>query len=370
MITAIIAAAGNGSRAAQQQSKVLFVMPDGKTVLEHAVKPFVADERITEIIVTAAETDEKVFGEILKDYPVKIIRGGKTRSETVKIATEKASGKYVIIHDGARPFLTQKSVYKCVNDLLGYKTAVLAIPCTDTIGELYDGEIVNASRQNKVCVQTPQAFEKDKLLAAFALNKNNEQFTDETGLYCRFIGKVHFTDGDRNNIKLTYPEDFEKLTPHRMGCGYDLHTLTENRKLIIGGVEIAHTKGLSGHSDADVLTHAVMDALLSAAGLRDIGYYFSDKDPQYENISSLILLQKVSDMISEKGYKTFNVAAVVMAEKPKLNPYVPQMKENLAKILKIKADDIGITCTTSEKVGFIGREEGIAVMATALLIRA
>ena len=155
----------------------------------------------------------------------------------------------------------------------------------------------------------------------------------------------------------------EQQPEFRFGTGFDCHRLVEERKLILGGIEIPHVKGLLGHSDADVLTHAIMDALLSSLSLRDIGYHFSDKDAKYKDISSMILLEEVMKMINQKGYCVNNISAVIMAQKPKLSPYIPQILTSLATYLKINEKDIGITCTTTEKIGTVGREECIAVQA-------
>ena len=154
----------------------------------------------------------------------------------------------------------------------------------------------------------------------------------------------------------------------RIGHGYDVHRLVEGRKLILGGVEISNDKGLLGHSDADVLTHAVMDAILSAVALKDIGYHFPDSDAQYKNADSMKLLEKVLCLVDEKGYKVSSISACIMAEKPKLLPHVPAITESLANALKIKTSEVGIGATTLEGLGFVGREEGICVHATAVVI--
>ncbi len=153
----------------------------------------------------------------------------------------------------------------------------------------------------------------------------------------------------------------------RIGHGYDVHRLVEERDLILGGVNIPHTKGLLGHSDADVLTHAVMDALLGAAGLWDIGHAFPDTDPAYKGISSLLLLERVMQMLDEKGYKVGNVDATILAQKPKLAPYIPQMRKNIAEIIGIDESRINVKATTEEGLGFTGTEQGIAAHAVALL---
>ena len=154
----------------------------------------------------------------------------------------------------------------------------------------------------------------------------------------------------------------------RIGHGYDVHRLVEERALILGGVDIPHTKGLLGHSDADVLTHAIMDALLGAAGLWDIGHAFPDTDPAYKGISSLLLLERVMEMLHSKGYSVGNIDATILAQKPKLAPYIPQMRENIACIIGIDAGAVNIKATTEEGLGFTGTEQGIAAHAVALLI--
>ncbi|MBQ1268867.1 MAG: 2-C-methyl-D-erythritol 2,4-cyclodiphosphate synthase [Clostridia bacterium] len=174
-------------------------------------------------------------------------------------------------------------------------------------------------------------------------------------------------DGEYENKKLTYKTDFDHEELSRTGIGYDTHQLVEGRKLILGGVEIPHEKGLLGHSDADVLIHAVMDALLTAAGLPDIGHLFPDTDPKYKDIASTLLLSRVMEKIEDEGYKVVNVSAVIMAEKPKLAPYLDKIIHNLSQIIHISTSAVGISCTTTEKLGFVGREEGIASCATVLL---
>ncbi len=155
----------------------------------------------------------------------------------------------------------------------------------------------------------------------------------------------------------------------RTGIGYDVHKLVKNRDLVIGGVKIEYEFGLLGHSDADVLIHAIMDSLLGAAGLRDIGYYFPPGEKEFENISSLILLKKVNELLKEKYYHIINIDSILMAEKPKIGKYVDIMKKNISEFLEISIDRIGVKATTTEKLGFVGREEGMAAMATSLLER-
>lgn len=371
-ITAIITAAGKGTRAGFTKNKVLITLPDGKTVLEHAAAPFDEDKRVNEIIVTASAADVQTITQIATSFktPTLVVEGGETRTQSVQAALNSVSSEFVLVHDAARPFVTRKIVDDCINCLLNNGSAVTSIACVDTIGTLSEtGKLKGTSRENNRVIQTPQGFITHELKNAFSLIKPGEIFTDEAGVYCKYIGRAYPSLGDKQNVKLTYIEDFESLFPDRFGTGFDLHNLVEGRKLVLGGITIPHNKGLLGHSDADVLTHAVMDALLSAAALKDIGCYFSDKDPAYKDISSMILLERVIEMLAEKHYKINNLSAVIMAEKPKLNTYVDKIRKNLAAALNIPLDHIGISCTTLEGMGLIGTEQAIAVNAVVSIKR-
>ena len=369
-VTAIITAAGCGVRSGLKSNKVLAKAEDGKTFLEKAAGPFDDDERVTQIIFTAGKTDFNDIEAIAKGLktPCFTVLGGETRSLSVFNALKKAEGEIVLVHDGARPFVSAKVVNDCINGVIENGSAVAAVPCVDTVADLNDnGEIIKSTRKNRAIIQTPQGFYLKNLLSAFKKAEKHgtlSDFTDESGVYSAFFEKARICEGDKKNIKLTYPEDFApNKNDLRAGVGYDVHKLVENRKLILGGITIPHDKGLLGHSDADVLTHAVMDALLSAAALRDIGYYFSDKNPDFKGISSMLLLEKVLCMLNAEGYLPHNVSAVIQAQKPKLSPYVPQIRENLAKAINLPVSAVGISCTTTEGIGFIGREEGIAATA-------
>ncbi len=371
MITVIITSAGNSTRSGLKTNKVLWKMPNGLTVLENATATFERFPEITQIIYTASVKDVREIKEISykNKIPTMVVLGGKTRFDSVYNALKFTKTNWVLIHDGARPFVDYETVYSCIDVLKRKGTAIACTTCIDTVAETNSfGEIVSAGRKNKYIVQTPQGFKTEEILKAYSMVENPNEFTDDSGIYARYIGRVCMASGNSKNIKLTNPEDFERFKTTKVGVGYDLHVLTENRKLILGGIQIPHDKGLLGHSDADVLVHAIMDALLSSLSLRDIGYHFSDKDERYKDISSMLLLKQVLEMVNEKGYKPNNVSAVIMAEKPKLSPFIPQIVKNLAKALDLPENSVGITCTTSEKVGLVGREEAIAVHANCTVI--
>ena len=364
-VSVIIVAAGTGSRAKLNKNKVLFEI-DGQTILEKTVRQFLYIENILEVIVTASANDLQIFKDILSPLSDKIsvVLGGDTRTNSVKNALSHTHGDIVLIHDGARPFVSENLINSVMECAIANGSAIPCVEMCETLG--FGGELIEkVERQNFYSIQTPQGFNTQEIKKAYSMI-TNETFTDDSGVYCKFIAPCHRVQGEKKNIKLTYPEDFED-NKIRIGTGFDLHRLVEGRKLILAGVEIPHYKGLLGHSDADVVTHAVMDAMLSAAALRDIGYYFPDTDPQYEGISSILLLAKIMELVAEKGYKVSNLSITIMAEKPKLMKYVPQLSTNLAKVIHISTKDLGITCTTLEGLGIIGEEKAIATRAYVAL---
>ena len=217
-------------------------------------------------------------------------------------------------------------------------------------------------------MQTPQGFAFAPLLGAYRKIADGDAFTDDSGVFMKYVGPPRLFAGERQNVKLTFSEDFHMQTDMRTGIGTDTHAFgAKQDHIVLGGVRIPSESGLIAHSDGDVLCHAVMDALLSAAGLPDIGHHFPDTDPQYEGADSLALLAKVCDLIAAEGFAAGNLSVSVMAEKPKLAPYIPQMKQNLADVLGISPQCVGISAGTNEKLGYIGRGEGITVIANVLL---
>ena len=366
MISVIIAGAGSGSRSKLDKNKLLFAS-DGQTVIETTVRAFLPVNEVGQIIVTASVRDQKQFAAILCPLSdkIKVVLGGDTRTRSVKNALEFVSGDITLIHDGARPKVSISLIERVIEKARANGSAIPVLPSTDTLG-VGVGRIESVGRENIYRIHTPQAFRTDLIKKAYSLIADGDSFTDDSGVYCKYIGPCEIVDGDRENVKLTYPEDFGKF-PFAIGTGFDLHQLVEGRKLILGGVEIPHHKGLLGHSDADVLTHAVMDALLSSVGERDIGYHFPDTDPKYKGADSIKLLRKVMSIVASHGKKPVSVTAVIMAEKPKLMKFVPQITQNLAKELGLPEKDVGITCTTLEGLGIIGEERAIAVRCNLLV---
>lgn len=368
-ITLILTCAGKGARAGFNKNKLLIPI-NGETALKRTLRPFLGSGLINQYIITASADD---FEEVKKiaGNSATVVLGGDTRSASVKNALKVATGDIVLIHDGARPFVSTKVIKACIDGVIKNGSAITAIPSCDTVLKSDGGYISDyLGKEGLYNVQTPQGFYTKDIVKAYDA-VGDKSFPDDGCVYKEVIGIPHICEGDRKNVKLTYKEDFDSLKENfgcRVGVGFDCHKLTENRKLVLGGVTIPHTKGLLGHSDADVLTHAVMDAILSALSMRDIGYHFSDKDPAYKDADSMELLKTVLFMIDEKGYKVDSVSATVMAEKPKLLPHIPAITSSLANALGISIEKVGIGATTLEGLGFVGREEGICTQASAVLI--
>ena len=366
-VSLILACAGKGERVTRDKNKLLIPV-DGTTCLERSLDAF-RDCGLNNIIITASKNDFKEIAKLAGEK-AKVVLGGETRTQSVKNALAVVDDGIVLIHDGARPFVSTRVIKNCIESVLKHGSAITVYPSRDTILSAKEDYVAEyLGKDGLYSVQTPQGFFVKDIKKAYEL-AGEQIFNDDGEVYAKFIGAPHVVLGSSDNVKITYPEDMkllEKEKPPRFGVGFDCHKLVENRKLILGGIEVPHDKGLLGHSDADVLTHAIMDAILSALSLRDIGYHFSDKDPQYKDADSMKLLDKVLEMIKEKGYKVDSVSATVMAEKPKLLNYVPIITKKLADALTIPEDKVGIGATTLEGLGFVGREEGICVHATAVL---
>ena len=322
------------------------------------------------------------------------------RSRTGLRAGESSDGcgdaGIVLIHDGARPLVPRTVIDVVVGGCAARGAAIPAIPVKDTIKQIHisdSGAVVSSTpeRSSLRAVQTPQGFDAALLMRAYDACGPDTAVTDDASLVEALGVPVYIVDGDEMNIKITTPSDLGRaeqllnrqsaddpcknehaaaiMRAPRTGMGYDVHAFAENRKLILGGVDIPHDRGLLGHSDADVLIHAIMDALLGAAALGDIGKHFPDTDPRYKGISSLLLLGHVSELLRSHGWAIVNIDATVIAQRPKVAPHIPQMKKNMAEVLKISESQINIKGTTTERLGFTGREEGIASQAVASIIR-
>ena len=372
-IYAVIPAAGAGSRAGFDKNKILQKM-GGASVLWRTVSAFAQNENIAGIAVCANKNERAEIGRELCGFAkVLYADGGSTRTESVKNALEVLAAlpcppDYVLIHDAARPFVSQKIIDDCVKTVRAHGSAVCALPCTDTLVHAQNDIITGSyDRETAFTLQTPQGFGFAELLAAYRKITPDDSFTDDSGVYAKYVAPPFLFTGEKRNIKLTFREDFA-MNETRTGIGVDTHAFGAERKyIVLGGVRIDAPTGLHAHSDGDVLCHAVMDALLSAAGLPDIGHYFPNSSPQYKGADSLALLGKVRELIENEGFTVGNISAAIVAEAPKLAPHIQKMKQNIADVLQISERAVGISAGTNEGLGYLGRGEGITVIANALI---
>lgn len=372
VVSAIICAAGKGERAGFEKNKLLAPL-FGAPALYHTLKKFNIPE-IDEVIIASSKTDFKEISAIAAHFGFKVVRGGKTRTESVKHALKAVSGEIVLIHDGARPFVTNELILNCIESVKKFGSGVCAIPCTDTTVCAQYGEITDRMDRSMLYrVQTPQGFFTEDLRKAYEL-AGDAEYTDDSSVYGEFIAPARIVDGDENNKKLTYKSDFPREYPllsvsdgKRVGIGVDVHAFGEGSFVTLAGVKIPCDKSLIAHSDGDVILHAVTDALLSAAGLKDIGHYFPDSDEKYADADSTVLLKEALKIVETTGYMPINLSITVQAEKPKLAPFIDKMTENIAEICGVEKQNCAIAAGTCEHLGFVGEGLGIAAYCTVFL---
>lgn len=364
MISVIIVCAGNSSRMNMDKNKVLLPL-DNKPIFLYSLEKFT--KYFNDVIVVANENDI----EEIKHYHDNVILGGATRGESVYNGIKQAKYDKILIHDGARPFITNEDILKMIDAANICDLAFLGSHVIDSIKDL---SFNNLKREEYILAYTPQLVSKEDYLKAYDLAlTNNRSYSDDVSLIYEELNiKPQLIIGDRNNKKITTMEDYleaKTKSNYRIGHSWDTHKLVHGRKLILGGIEIPHEKGLLGHSDADCLLHAISESLLGALSLGDLGTHFPDNDPQYKGIDSKILLTKCYEMVKNLGYRIVNLDTMVYAEEPKMKPYIQQMRNSISLLLGIDMNQVSIKATTYEKMEAIGRGEAIACDSTVLLIK-
>jgi len=393
-VAVIIPAAGSGIRMGLPTPKQFFEL-EGAPILIHTLKVFEQADSVGIIIVAVPAESCGLVEEQVKRFRLskvlQVIAGGRERQDSVQAGLDVLPDtvELVLVHDGVRPFVTSEIIDNCLKAIAQTGAAMAAVPVKDTLKAVSDKGIIaqTVDRSGVWQAQTPQGARITLLKEAFAAAvRDGVTATDEAGLLERLNIPVKVIEGSERNIKITRPEDLILAKAILMeeskesvisageggfcsGHGYDAHRLVEGRPLVLGGVTVPHDRGLEGHSDADVLTHALCDALLGAAGAGDIGRHFPDTDKQFKDISSLKILERVIEKVAERGYGLQNADITVVAQKPKLAPYFAVMKENLATACNTVPQAINIKATTTEGMGFEGREEGISAHAVVLLKR-
>lgn len=372
MNTALIVAAGTGSRTKLNHSKVLHPI-NGKPMFMYSVERFLSMG--FSVVLVVAKSDLNDMRKYVNEDLVKMVTGGKTRSESVMLGLREVETPYVFIHDAARPLITKEAILS-VEEALSYHDAVLlAEPLTQAIKRHQDDLLKSENRDHFVLAQTPQAFLTEKIRYAYI--RMDRVYDDDISLYQAFYPEdhVHVVINETPNMKVTYKEDIEyvkmifeeRMKEMRIGHSFDIHTLVEGRPLILGGIDIPHDKGLLGHSDADVLLHAIAEAMLGALALGDLGTFYPDTDPKYKDIKSTVILKDVYDKIKQAGYEIQNIDATVYLELPKLNPLMIKIRESIQSLLHIDFNQVSVKATTYEKMDAIGEKKAIAAEAVVLL---
>lgn len=376
----ILLAAGKGLRAGLKQNK-MFAQLAGRTPLEYSLRACKKAGCFENAVIVCQECEmqkaRRIAGRL---FPHAIYAvGGVTRQESAYAGLRAlpADADIVAIHDGARCFITPELIVRCVQSCEVYGSGVAGRRCTDTVKTIdaADYFVHTLNRDEIILVETPQVFRRAEIAEAYeAAVRDGFTGTDDAGLMERIGKPVRLVESREENFKLTIPHDFIRgerqlweSRQMRVGQGYDIHALVPGRRLILGGVEIPHEKGLSGHSDADALTHALIDALLGAAALGDIGEWFPDTDPAYQGADSMLLLEQVREALEDKFWEILNIDATIFAEKPKLSPYKEGIRQNIAEALNLSLEQVNIKAKTAEKFGAVGGGEAIAAAVSCAL---
>ena len=392
-VTAIIAAGGRGQRFGGAEPKQLLAV-GGRAILERSVAAFLSHPAVHEVIVALPQELVDNPPDYLgsrgdaprSSKPLRLVAGGPRRQDSVANGFRAAAdeSEVIVIHDAARPFVSADLIARTIAAAAESGAALAAIQARDTVKRAGTGDprfvTETLARDSIFLAQTPQAFRRSVLADALTLA---DEVTDEAALAERAGHRVQLVEGEMSNIKITTPEDLRiaeaiagsseregfsrAVRTGRAGTGYDLHRLVAGRPLILGGVTIPSDVGALGHSDADVVCHAITDAILGAAGQGDIGRHFPDTDPRWKGASSLDLLARAVQIVAAQGFEVGNVDVTIVLERPKIKDYVDAMRQTVARVLRIDAARVSIKGKTNEGVDAVGRGEAIAAHAIALI---
>jgi len=380
-VTAIIAAAGEGKRLGARVPKQLLEV-GGRTILERSISAFVSHERVDDVIVVlpAALVGEPAAWMTTSTPAVRIVAGGVRRQDSVAKAFDSVSADsdVVLVHDAARPFVSAELITRAIDAAAQHGAAIVALPVRDTVKRVESrgaSRVITGTipRDTIYLAQTPQAFRRMVLEKAVALGRSGVDATDEAMLAEQAGHAVHVVEGDAANVKITTADDLDlarrtsSAFATRIGTGYDLHRLVDGRPLVIGGVRIPAEKGALGHSDADVVCHALTDAVLGAAGAGSIGARYPDTDPKWKDASSIELLRDSVRHVRDAGFAVENVDVTVMLERPKIAPHIASIQARVADALGVDSPRVSVKGKTNEGVDAIGRGEAIAAHAIALV---
>jgi 2-C-methyl-D-erythritol 4-phosphate cytidylyltransferase/2-C-methyl-D-erythritol 2,4-cyclodiphosphate synthase len=369
--TALIVAAGKGERAGGGQPKQ-FRLLGGKPVLRWAVEAMSRHPAVHAVRVVIGQGQQGEAASALDGLNVgELVEGGAERADSVRAGLDTVEGDAVLVHDAARPFCPPAVIDRLLASLEFFDGAAPVMPVGDTLARVGDTLDEPVDRSGLARVQTPQAFRLAALKSAYE-GWSGPSPTDETTVLRAAGLKVGAIHGDPALDKLTLPTDFERaeqwlsgrLSP-RTGMGFDVHAFSGEGPLMLGGIEVPHSRGLAGHSDADVVLHAITDALLGAAGLGDIGEHFPPSAPRWKGAASSIFLAHAVELLRSNGALIDHIDCTVIAEAPKVGPHRAAMRSRIAEIAGLSVDQVSVKATTTEGLGFTGRREGIAAQAIA-----
>jgi 2-C-methyl-D-erythritol 4-phosphate cytidylyltransferase / 2-C-methyl-D-erythritol 2,4-cyclodiphosphate synthase len=390
---AIIAAGGQGRRLGSGRPKQYLEL-GGVPILERSVRAFVDHPRISDVVVALPPGDAADPPGFIRALGsrVRVVAGGERRQDSVALAFAAAGqdAEVIVIHDAARPLVDAATIERTVDAAVAWGAAIAALPVRDTVKVAESASVgeepapvieATIDRERVWLAQTPQAFTRAVLADAVAQGEAGASGTDEAALAELAGHRVHLVEGSARNMKITTADDLvvaarllagdESVSAQefRIGTGYDSHRFVQGRPLLLGGITIPYAAGLQGHSDADALCHAITDAVLGAAALGDIGRHFPDDDPRWKDADSVELLREAVRLVRNAGFRVVNVDATVVAERPKLSPYVERIRARLAPALDVSEGAISVKGKTNEGMGETGRGEGIVVHAVALIVR-
>jgi 2-C-methyl-D-erythritol 4-phosphate cytidylyltransferase/2-C-methyl-D-erythritol 2,4-cyclodiphosphate synthase len=378
-VIGIVLAAGQGERMRVKVRKPYLTLSE-HPILFHTLRNFLTCTLIDYTYLVVAPSDIERCKEIVEHFQkIQIVEGGKERQDSVYNALKKISkADIIVIHDGVRPFVEDSLVEKVINQASKHGAAIVAVPMVDTV-KVVEGGVVKRTLPRSILwsAQTPQAFKFELLKACYKeAYKCGYYATDDSELVERSGVKPKLVMGSRKNIKITTQEDLVvaeailqgRHSDLRVGFGYDIHPLVEGRDLILGGVKIPFREGLHGHSDADVLVHAIIDAILGALGEGDIGRRFGVNHPDREGVSSLLLLEEITELLRDRNTRVGNVDSSIVCQKPKLAPHIPLMREKVSHILGVEESKVNIKATTSQGLNSIGEGRGISAYAVVTLL--
>ena len=368
---AIVVAAGKGLRAGQPLPKQ-FAMWRGKPVLRHSVETLLDAGARPLVIAVPPDGEQAVLDALAGLEGFALVAGGTTRQQSVKKALAAVdSAERILIHDAARPDLSLPVIERLLAALEHHPGAIPVLPVIDSLSVENDGVMSGtAPRERLRRVQTPQAFRFDAIFRAHQDWQDEASAGDDAQVLRANGGIVAHVQGDERLAKLTFAEDFMVQQPSiRIGMGFDVHRLVEGEELWLGGIRLDHSKGLSGHSDADVALHAIVDALLGAVANGDIGSHFPPSDPRWKGASSDRFLEHAAKLVREAGYGVGNVDLTIICEAPKIGPHRDAMRTRIADLLGVDIALVSVKATTTERLGLTGRGEGIAAQAIATVIK-